>query len=105
MIIGRMQKRVEVQTKQTVRDAAGGASDAWVTDVTRWAHIAPATGKELYAGEQVKAEVTHNVVIRYYSAMSTSKRILFGSRIFDVNFVKNVDERNEHMELLCKEAV
>ncbi|KKN41060.1 hypothetical protein LCGC14_0727100 [marine sediment metagenome] len=105
MIIGKRQKRVKVQSKQTVRDAAGGAVHTWVTDDTIWAHIAPATGKELYAGEQVKAEVTHKITIRYYSAMTTVKRLLFGTRIFDVNFIKNIDERNEYQEMLCKEVV
>lgn len=105
MIIGKRQKRVAIQSKQTVRDAAGGASHTWVTDTTVWAHIAPASGKELYAGEQVKAEVTHKITIRYYSALTTTKRLLYGTRVFDINFIKNIDERDCYQEMLCKEVV
>ena len=105
MNIGRMNKRVEIQTKQTVRDAAGGAVHTWVTDDTVWANISPATGRELYAGEQVRAEVSHKVTMRYYDGLTTANRLLFGSRVFDINFIKNVDERNRVFELLCKEVV
>ena len=105
MIIGKRQKRVGIQTKQTVRDEAGGTIDTWVTGNTVWAHIAPASGKELFAGEQVKAEVTHKITMRFYSAMTTRKRIIYGTRIFDVNFIKNIDERDCYQEMLCKEVV
>jgi SPP1 family predicted phage head-tail adaptor len=104
MIIGKRQKRVGVQSKQTVRDEAGGAITTWVTDDTIWAHIAPATGKELYAGEQVKAELTHKITIRYYSGLTTENRLIYGTRIFDINFIRNIDERDCYQELFCKEV-
>ena len=105
MIIGRRQKRVGIQTKQTVRTDMGSFSHTWVTDKTVWAHIAPASGKELYAGEQVQAEVTHKITIRFYSGLTTKNRLLYGTRIFDINFIKNIDERDCYMEMLCKEVV
>ena len=103
--IGKMKKRVGIQTKQTVRDAAGGAIHTWITDDTVWAHISPASGRELYAGEQVQAEVTHKITIRYYSALTTGKRFLYGSRIFDINFIKNIEELDRYQECLCKETM
>ena len=105
MIIGKRQKRVGIQTKQTVCTDTGASIHTWVTEKTVWAHIVPASGKELFAGEQVKAEVTHKITMRFYSAMITEKRILYGTRVFDVNFIKNIDERDCYQEMLCKEVV
>lgn len=105
MIIGKRQKRVAVQSRQTVRTDMGSAIHSWVTDTTIWAHIAPASGKELYAGEQVNAEVTHKITIRFYAALTTKNRFLYGTRVFNINFIKNIDERDCYQECLCKEVV
>lgn len=105
MQIGKRQKRLAIQTKQTVRDDMGGFSHTWVTDKTVWASIVPASGKELLSGEQVHAEVTHKITIRFYSGLTTKNRLLYGSRVFDINFIKNIDERDRYMEMLCKEVV
>ena len=104
MNFGKLNKRVNIQSSELVRDPAGQSLPQWTTDDEVWAKISPATGRELYAGEQVKAEVTHTVLIRYYDGLTTKHRIEFGSRIFDINFIKDIDERNRYMQLLCKEV-
>lgn len=103
----KMQKRVEIQTKQTVRTDTGAFSHTWVTDKTVWAYIAPITGKELYAGEQVQAEVTHEITIQYDACptLTPANRIKYKTRFFDINVTKNIDERNEFWVMRCKEVV
>ena len=107
MRIGRLRHRVAIQAQAepAAIDAAGETRPSWSTVTTVWASIDPAGGKELYAGQQVNAEVSHKVTIRYYSALTTAHRLLFGDRIFDINFIRNVEERNIYQELLCKEAL
>jgi len=107
MRIGKLRHRVAIQAKAepVPVDATGQSQPSWSTLTTVWASIEPAGGKEFYAGQQVNAEVSHKVTIRYYADLTTAHRLLFGSRIFDINYIRNVDERKVYQELLCKEAV
>jgi SPP1 family predicted phage head-tail adaptor len=106
---GEMNKRVTIQapsTDQPTDDAGQLIEDAHYTDLdTVWAKITTATGRELYHGQQVQAELSHKVTIRHYEGLTTAHRLKYGTRIFDINYVINVDEGDVHDELLCKEVV
>lgn len=107
MQIGKLRHKVELQarTEPPTRDGYGQRTSEWKTLKTVWASIEPATGKQLFVAQQIQAEISHVVTIRYYSGLTQNERVLFGTRIFDINFVRNVDERNVYQELFCKEAV
>jgi len=53
--------------------------------------------------DQMQAETTIRVRIRYNSSVEPEDRIWFGTRILEIVSIINFDERNRHMELLCKE--
>ena len=103
---GELNKRVAIQSRDDppAKNAAGEPIESWSTDDTVWAKIQTATGKELYVGQQVKAELSHKITIRYYSGLTTAHRLLYDSRVFDINYVIDVDERHIWHELLCKEV-
>jgi SPP1 family predicted phage head-tail adaptor len=107
MRIGKLRHRIELQTKSEPEglDGYGEPTESWTTLKTVWASIEPASGKQLFVAQQVQAEVSHVVTIRYYDGFGPTNRVKFGTRIFSVNFVRNVDERNVYQELYCKEAV
>lgn len=81
----------------------GAAIETWATKATLWADIAPLNSREYWAAQQVQSEVTNKVTMRYFSGLRPDWRIKFGSRLFDIRSVINVDERNEQHILLCKE--
>ena len=100
--------QIQAESEPVPRDEAGQPMPKWITVHTCWAQILPATGKELYAGQQVNAELTHTVEMRYkeYPALTSAHRLLVDDeRIFDINYVINVGERDLSFKLLCKEAV
>lgn len=107
MQIGKLRHRIELQAKSEPegQDDYGEVARIWPTIATVWASIEPASGKQLFVAQQVQAEVSHVVTIRYYDGLGPTNRVKFGTRIFAVNFVRNVDERNVYQELYCKEAV
>lgn len=107
MDIGKLRHKIEIQsrTEPETLDKYGESSGEWTTLISVWAAIEPASGKQLYVAEQIQAEISHVVTIRYYSGVTARQRIKFGGRIFDINFVRNVDERSVYQELYCKEAV
>jgi SPP1 family predicted phage head-tail adaptor len=105
MIIGKLKHYVNLQSSTNAIDDYGEENKTWSTDESIFAQIQPLRGSELLEYQQINAELTHRIIIRYTSNATPAKRILFGSRIFDINVVRNIDEKNEMQELLCKEKV
>jgi SPP1 family predicted phage head-tail adaptor len=105
MQIGKLRHRVTIQAQASPvpRNATGEPEPSYTDVDTVWAAIEPASGREFYAAEQVNAEVSHKVTIRYYDGLTTDHRLKFGTRIFDINVVRKISEVSARHELLCKE--
>lgn len=102
----RTQVVVQSPPNPAVVDTHGEPSGSWATYITTYAEIEPLLGKELIAAQQVKAEVTHRVTIRYrmdYPVNSTH-RVKYGSRYFAISYVINPLERKEWLQLYCIEG-
>lgn len=105
MLIGRLRHRVELQSSTETRSSVGEPVKTWTTYATVWAGIEPLRGQVALVAQQINAELTHHVTMRYNSALDEGDRIVYGARIFDVNVIRNVGGRKSAHELLCKETV
>ena len=101
---GHLDKRVEIQANTPAANDYGEMVASWATVATVWAAIEPLTGREVLQTQQVQAESSVRIRIRYYSGLTAAHRIKYGSRIFEINSVSNKFERGEHMELMCRET-
>lgn len=102
---GRLRHRVELQSPTTTRSSTGSALVAYSTTATVWAAVEPLTGREYLASNQTQNEVTTRIVIRHYSGVVPSWRVVHGSKTYTVEAVINEDEMDRHMQLMCKEAL
>lgn len=110
---GRLRHRVSIQARQGTgtQDAYGqttNTTDPWVTVATRWADVRPLEGTEKFVATQsvqVSPEVFFRVTMRYYAGLTPQHRLLFGSRVLEIEAVLNVDERNHRMDLACREEL
>lgn len=68
-----------------------------------WAYVAPKTGREYEEAQKLRAETTYNVLTRYFPAITTDMKILFRGRIFSIESVLNVGERNEQLQIVAVE--
>ena len=105
MKIGKLRHRITIQEKVTVPDGYGGVTSTWKDVATVWSSVEPLKGRELYAAQQVKAELTHRIRIRYMSGIKPEMRIAFDNRSFDIEAIIDPEERHESLELLCSEVV
>ena len=105
MVIGKLRHYVKLQSSTSAQDEYNQEFKTWATDESIFAQIKPLRGAELLEYQQLSTELSHSIIIRYTSNATPAKRILWGTRIFDINVVRNVDERNIYQELLCKEKV
>ena len=105
MRAGRMRHRLTIQTVTETQNAVGELTRVWAEAVTVWGQVRPLSGKETLTGEQITADVSHRVFVRYNENIAATARILWGTRVFENNAVLNADEIDRSMELLCKEVV
>ena len=104
---GRLRHEVIIQEVTQTRDTSGSVTESWSTTDTVRAEIKPikSAGSERFIHEQVMSVGTHMVTIRYQGDVTPKHRILWGSRIFDINDVRDDYEKNRTMELICTEKV
>lgn len=105
MRAGELRHRVTIQQKSVTRDSFGAETVSWTDVAVVWAAIEPLQGREFFSAQQVNAEVTTRIRIRYRSGITPAMRVLFGSRAFDIQGIINIEERNRELHLMCKEVV
>ena len=91
---GKLNKRVELQSKTVTRDAMGGESIAWTTQATVWAEVSALTGRALIAAQQAQSEVTGRITVRKLAAgaIADDWRIKWGDEIYTLHAIVPADD-------------
>lgn len=108
MTIANRNKRVTFQRRGTGQSATGQPNGTFTNVMTIWAAINPISGREYFNASGERAEVTHKIDVRYCSELADLKpkdRALYGSRVFNIRSVINVEERGRKLLLMCTEHV
>ena len=104
MKIGSLRHQIVLQKKMITKDALKQQTESWTDFAYVWASIEPLSGREYFAAQQINAEVSTRIIIRYLPGMTAEARAGFDSRIFEVLSVINPEERCESLILMCREA-
>lgn len=107
-LASRLRQRITLQQAQETADGAGGSSRSWSDVATVWAELVPyrvSRGDERVLAEQLQAEVTHRVSLRYRSDVTVDMRISYAGRLFNIRSVTNVGEADVLLDLLVEEGV
>ncbi|GAB4274628.1 phage head closure protein [Thermincola ferriacetica] len=100
-----LRHRITIQQNNgTTTDSEGIPIENWFDVVTVWARIRDLSGREYFAAQQVQAEVSTEITIRYREGINTNMRVKYGSRIFGIQSIIP-DERKTELRLMCKEVV
>lgn len=102
---GQLRHRIAIEEFTTTRDSMGGTIEAWTTFAPAWAAVEPLNGREFFAAEQVNAEVSHRVTMRYTPGVKTKMRVNHGGRFLLIEAALNIGERNQELQLMCREVV
>ena len=99
-----LNKRITLQLSTRVVDGMGGFTVTWSDHATVWAAIWPTSAKEMVAANAVTMQITHRIRIRYRSSVRASWRVKFGNRYFAIVSILNPSEKNEWLDIMCREA-
>lgn len=105
MEIGKLRHRVTIEKYTETRSSAGQVLKTYTTSSTRWAQIRPLTTKEILQAQQIHAEITHELFLRYPLDVSTKDRVIYNSRTFEIIGVTIINEENRFIKLNCVERV
>lgn len=103
---GELRNFVEIQANTPVQNSLGESVDAWATVWKRWAKIKSISYRDRLVGQQANAEGTHEITFRcdrQIVGTTTRHRIKFGTRLFVIRDVTNIDERNVALVIIAKE--
>ena len=98
---------VELQnlTATTEAGTRGQSTKAYLTVERIWVSIEQLSGREAVNAEAIVASATHKIELHYTANCTNASRIKFGTRIFGIESVDNVEERNRDMVLLVQEEL
>lgn len=104
MRAGQLRHRVTIQAQTTTQDEYGQPVQTWSDVATVWASVEDLSGREFFAAQQIAAEVTTRVTIRYRAGIEPDMRVIAGGRTLDIRSVQDPDGRRRQLVLMCREV-
>ena len=100
---------IKIEERTDVSDGEGGFTETWGT-VDGYATV-PAAVWPIFAFQKaqfrsVDSEATHFIIVRGEIEINhTDNRIVFGSRVFEILAVEDIQERGIRRQVTCKERI
>ena len=108
MRAGKLFHPITVQASTAVADSYGPSGTlTWSTHVKARAGIWPVKGVETVVDGKLTMITRFIISMRWVSGITAGMRIIkdTDSRTFEILSVKNIDEKNKQIDMLCKEYV
>jgi head-tail adaptor len=114
MIVGRLNRRISIQTQSTTTDLDAFRQPlpaSWSTAYTCWAGIDIQASQLLYSTAEFMSKVTHRITARWTSSFTfaPNQRIVYTEattgivHTYEINAVLNDKQRNRQLILMCYE--
>lgn len=106
MKAGLLRHKIAIEAEATTRDEYGAEIPTWSVYMRCYASPKTVSEKEFFAAKQTQSERVTSFRIRYSAkanAITTKMRIVWGSRVFDIESVSNENERNRSILIVGRE--
>lgn len=107
MRAGPLRHRGTIQRATNTATADGGFTPTWAAIGDVYMQVAPISGREFLEADQMRADVTHKITMRWHPdlAVTPRDRILWGARVFHIEHLINVQERDRTLVAMVREEV
>jgi SPP1 family predicted phage head-tail adaptor len=105
-MIGGKRHLLTLEQRAEALDEYGGETLTYSELATAWGSVEAVGARERFESQQIKAEVSHRITIRYSALAATltaADRIVLGSRVFDIVTPMDKDGRLRDLEILALE--
>jgi SPP1 family predicted phage head-tail adaptor len=94
---------ITIQQVGNTTDGDGGFTDNWSDLSSVWAAIYPIRAQQLFQYKSINVDATHIIKVRGETTILEENRIMWGSRIFEILTIENIQERGIEKVITCKE--
>lgn len=105
MQVGKLRHKISIEERTDSLDGRGESVEIWSKYLSAKAGIYSIDGDETEKMHQENNSVTHRVIMRYRAGVTAKMRVNFNGRLFDIESVINVNERNKSLKLMCEERL
>lgn len=99
---GRLRHLVAIDRAVETQNAFGEPVITWSLFASVWARVEPLSGREYFAARQVSSEQMVKITARYLAGVTAKMRVTYGSNVYDIQDVIDVDKLGVEMQLMCK---
>ena len=105
MNAGKFRHRIRIEANTPTEDSYGDTVDAWGKVADWWADVRPLRANEVTEAQRFQGRISHKIAMHYYEGLTSEHRIVYAGRVFHIDGVVNVDERNRVHEVMAMEEV
>lgn len=107
MQAGKLHHRVVIETPTNTVTAMGDTQESWSTHAPVWASVHEIQGTETVVADKVESHLTHKVLIRHLSTVTTKMRVNDSdkSRILYIKYITADPKDKRYMYLHCQEVL
>ena len=105
MTIGELNRRITLLKYKVERDAYGGEDGEWVAVSRLWAKIEPSSGTEFWQAQQVQAEHTTKITIRYNPKIDVMCRLQYADKTYEIIGIGDLTTSHRWTIITAKEMV
>lgn len=101
MNAGMLREPVTFERAAKVSDGAGGFTETWsaISGASDRAHVRATSGAERWASNRTEAVTQWRIVVRYFSGLLESDRVVIRGRAYNIRFVNNIEMRDRWLEI------
>jgi SPP1 family predicted phage head-tail adaptor len=109
MNAGAYKKLITIEKRTKVKNENGFTSEVWEEYYTNYAYVNKLSGSEFWQAAEVAAQSTVRFELRYHPQLEDVNtkdfRIMFGTRMFNITNVDNVQFKNDTVKISGIEVV
>ena len=102
---GKYNRRISIYETKVVKDSAGFQSKERTLVLSPWASVKTTRGMTLIKNNTDFEKAFTNFTIRYpHTPINRDMQIEFNNKVYEIQYINNVDEANVELEMQCKEV-
>jgi SPP1 family predicted phage head-tail adaptor len=105
MMASMLREKLTIQREVLTQDDLGGDVKTWSNIGTTYGHVRPTGGGERVFAQQLEANITHKITIRYRENIEAADRILLRGVPLQIRNILNLEMRDKWLELSCESGV
>jgi len=103
MRIGRLRRRVVIQTVSEAQNSIGEPIETWSTFATVWGGVEPLPSRDRHTASQLEEPVVWRLIIRYLAGVTGKMRVVYDGTTYGIKGTPMVDAGRTQIELLLEQ--